>query len=72
LPSILPPTDADINKDGIHPDVESELSEEDRKNLQQERERVGTFQDPQFKKGFEILEKEITEGKKTPTNTAKQ
>jgi carboxyl-terminal processing protease len=52
--------------------VESELSEEDRKNLQQERDEVGTFKDPQFKKGFEILEKEITEGKKPPTNTAKQ
>jgi carboxyl-terminal processing protease len=68
----LTPKGRDINKDGIHPDVESELSEEDRKNLQQERDRVGTFQDPQFKKAFEILEKEITEGKKTPTNTAKQ
>ncbi|TRU97291.1 MAG: S41 family peptidase [Microcystis wesenbergii Mw_QC_S_20081001_S30D] len=68
----LTPDGRDINKDGIHPDVESELSDEDRKNLQEERERVGTFQDPQFKKGFEILEKEITEGKKTPANTAKQ
>jgi len=68
----LTPNGRDINKDGIHPDVESELSEEERKNLQEERDRVGTFQDPQFKKGFEILEKEITEGKKTPTNTAKQ
>jgi len=68
----LTPDGRDINKDGIHPDVESELSEEERKNLQQERDRVGTFQDPQFKKAFEILEKEITEGKKTPTNTAKQ
>jgi len=30
----LTPKGRDINKDGIHPDVESELSEEDRKNLQ--------------------------------------
>jgi carboxyl-terminal processing protease len=67
----LTPNGRDINKDGIHPDVEYGLSDEARKSLQQERAQVGTFADPQFKKGFEVLEKEITEGKKNAENTAK-
>jgi carboxyl-terminal processing protease len=67
----LTPNGRDINKDGIHPDVEFGLSDEDRKGLQQERDQVGTFADPQFKKGFEILEKEIVTGKKPNTSAAK-
>lgn len=67
----LTPSGRDINHDGIHPDVEYQLTDEARKSLQQERDRVGTLDDPQFKKGFEILEKEIASGKKPATSAAK-
>jgi carboxyl-terminal processing protease len=67
----LTPSGRDINKDGIHPDVESELTDDARKSLQQERDQVGTFADPQFKKGYEILQTEIVTGKKPTTRAAK-
>ncbi|MBR8829944.1 MAG: putative CtpA-like serine protease [Chroococcopsis gigantea SAG 12.99] len=55
----LTPSGKDINKDGIHPDVVYDLSDADRKALQQAQEKIGTFDDPQFAKGFEVLKPEI-------------
>ncbi len=55
----LTPDGRDINKHGIDPDIVIELSEDDRKALQQERNKIGTFGDPQFSKAFEALKQEI-------------
>jgi carboxyl-terminal processing protease len=57
----LTPDGRDINKDGIHPDVEVNLSETDRKKLQEDREKISTLEDPQYAKGFEILKNSISE-----------
>jgi carboxyl-terminal processing protease len=55
----LTPSGRDINKNGIEPDIVVELSEDDRKALQQAREKIGDFGDPQFDKAFEVLKQEI-------------
>jgi carboxyl-terminal processing protease len=51
----LTPNGRDINKEGITPNVETELSEEQREKLQKNRDQIGTDQDPQFAKAIEIL-----------------
>ncbi len=61
----LTPSGKDINKEGIHPNVEVELTEEDRKALQQSRDKIGTIEDPQFAKALEILQQEIAKGGST-------
>lgn len=55
----LTPSGRDINKHGIEPDVVYELSEQQRKALQQDRTQIGTQSDPQFAKALDILTKEI-------------
>lgn len=55
----LTPDGRDINKHGIDPDVVVELTDEQRKELQQNREKVGTLDDPQFAKAYEVLLREI-------------
>lgn len=55
----LTPSGRDINKAGIEPDVVLELTEAQRKELQQNRDEVGTKQDPQYAKALEILDREI-------------
>ena len=42
-----------------------ELTEEERKDLQQERDKIGDFGDPQFEKAYEQLEKEIAKSRGT-------
>ncbi|MGK7939710.1 MAG: carboxyl-terminal processing protease CtpC [Crocosphaera sp.] len=61
----LTPDGRDINKNGIEPDVVIELSEEERKALQQEREKIGAFGDPQFDKAYEVLKQEIAKSRGT-------
>jgi carboxyl-terminal processing protease len=51
----LTPDGRDINKDGIHPDIEVELTEQDRKVLQEDRDLIATPADPQYAKAFEVL-----------------
>lgn len=51
----LTPDGRDINKDGIHPDIEVELTEKDRKTLQEDRDLIATPADPQYSKAFEAL-----------------
>ncbi|MBW4666866.1 MAG: S41 family peptidase [Cyanomargarita calcarea GSE-NOS-MK-12-04C] len=54
------PNGRDINKHGIVPDVKVDLTDAQRKELWlNEREKLGTLQDPQFAKGVEILGKQI-------------
>ncbi|MDJ0732366.1 MAG: S41 family peptidase [Crocosphaera sp.] len=55
----LTPSGRDINKQGIEPDIVVELTEEQRKELQQERDKIGDFGDPQFDKAYDILKQEI-------------
>ena len=55
----LTPDGRDINKHGIDPDIVLELTEAQRKELQQEREKIGGFGDPQFDKAYEVLKQEI-------------
>ncbi|HEY9800271.1 MAG TPA: carboxyl-terminal processing protease CtpC [Leptolyngbyaceae cyanobacterium] len=63
----LTPSNRDINKHGIDPDVKLELSDAQRQDLWlRERDKLGTLQDPQFAKALEVLGKQIA-GKSTPT-----
>ncbi len=55
----LTPSGRDINKHGIKPDVVVELNDQQRKALQQDREKIGTMEDPQFAKAFEVLKQQI-------------
>jgi carboxyl-terminal processing protease len=64
----LTPNGRDINKHGIDPDVVYELSDQQRKELQKDRTQIGTFNDPQFVKAFDVLKQEIA--KKSPTPQA--
>lgn len=59
----LTPSGRDINKEGIPPDVEVPLTEDARKALQQDRNKIGTFDDPQFAKAFDVLKQEIAKYK---------
>lgn len=58
----LTPSGRDINQEGIAPDVMVELTEEQLKALQGDREQIGTLNDPQFAKGVEVLNQEILAG----------
>jgi carboxyl-terminal processing protease len=51
----LTPNGRDINKHGIDPDVVVELSEQQRKDLSQNNEKIGTPADPQFAKAAQVL-----------------
>lgn len=61
----LTPNGTDINKQGIQPDVVVELTDEQRKELQKSRDKIGTFADPQFVKSLEILKIELDSQKTT-------
>ncbi|MEL6158345.1 MAG: carboxyl-terminal processing protease CtpC [Cyanobacteria bacterium J06623_5] len=51
----LTPSGRDINKLGIEPDFVVELSDEQRDLLAQDRDKVGTLEDPQYAKAIEVL-----------------
>lgn len=55
----LTPDGRDINEHGIDPDVEVDLSEEQRELLAGDRELIGTEADPQFSQALTILSEEI-------------
>lgn len=62
----LTPSGRDINKQGIEPDVVVELSDEDRELLSEDRERIGTLQDPQYAKAQGLLQQVVrSEGRTT-------
>ncbi|MEL6602889.1 MAG: carboxyl-terminal processing protease CtpC [Cyanobacteria bacterium J06614_10] len=65
----LTPSGRDINKLGIEPDFIVELSDEQRDLLAQDREKVGTLEDPQYAKAIEVLSDEIR-AKRESANTA--
>ena len=68
----LTPDGRDINKEGIPPDVVIELSDEQRKRLQSDRNLVGTPEDPQFIKAIDILSGEIKAKDGAGTQTSKK
>ncbi|MBW4581624.1 MAG: PDZ domain-containing protein [Tildeniella nuda ZEHNDER 1965/U140] len=55
----LTPSGRDINKNGIEPDVEVKLSDEQRQTLSGDREKIGTSADLQYAKALEILTQRI-------------
>ena len=63
------PDGRDINHEGIKPDVQVELSEEQREELRKERTKIGTLDDPQYAKALEVLNQEIAAAQKTQATT---
>lgn len=57
----LTPSGRDINKEGIPPDIVIELTEEQRKELQKDRTKIGTPDDPQYVKALDVLNRVIVE-----------
>jgi carboxyl-terminal processing protease len=55
----LTPNGRDINKHGIDPDVAVQLSDDKRKELVGDRDKIGTLADPQYAKAVEILTQRI-------------
>lgn len=55
----LTPSGRDINKQGIAPDVEVDLTDEQREFLAEDRERIGTPEDPQYLQALDVLTQEI-------------
>ncbi|MGC1306237.1 MAG: carboxyl-terminal processing protease CtpC [Phormidesmis sp.] len=51
----LTPSGRDINKLGIEPDFVVELTEEQRDALTENRDKIGTSEDPQYSKALEVL-----------------
>ncbi|MBR8826910.1 MAG: PDZ domain-containing protein [Gomphosphaeria aponina SAG 52.96 = DSM 107014] len=59
----LTPDGRDINKEGIEPDVVLELTDAQMKELQGDRTKIGTKNDPQFALGLQVLNREIEQQK---------
>lgn len=55
----LTPNGTDIDKNGITPDHEVQLTDEQRETLSTNRDQIGTVDDPQYAKALEILIKEV-------------
>ncbi|MBP0001927.1 MAG: PDZ domain-containing protein [Cyanobacteria bacterium SID2] len=53
------PNGRDINQEGIPPDIEVELMEEDRESLRTDRTLIGTLDDPQYARAIDILQDRI-------------
>ena len=53
------PSGRDINHEGIVPDVEISLTDTEKETLRQNRDKIGTIEDPQYAKALDILTKEI-------------
>ncbi|TVP65915.1 MAG: S41 family peptidase [Leptolyngbya sp. LCM1.Bin17] len=51
----LTPSGRDIDKHGIDPDIAVELSDEERELLAEDRDRIGTSDDPQFSRALDTL-----------------
>ena len=64
------PSGKDINKQGIKPDVDVELSKEDIRLLMQERQRVATKNDPQYAQALVTLQGRIAAQNAAPTAIA--
>ncbi|AFY38112.1 C-terminal processing peptidase-2 [[Leptolyngbya] sp. PCC 7376] len=58
----LTPSGRDINKEGIAPDFIVELEEEVREELQDDRTKIGTMEDPQYSKAVDLLKQQLATG----------
>ncbi|MFP4319099.1 MAG: carboxyl-terminal processing protease CtpC [Phormidium sp.] len=56
----LTPDGTDIDKEGIPPDVEQEVSEEVREEMRMDRTLIGSQQDPQYVRALEVLQQQIS------------
>lgn len=67
----LTPSGRDINKHGIDPNVEVKLTDEQRKELSTNRDKIGTAADPQYSKALDVLNQQIKaqQSSKTPPKT---
>lgn len=65
----LTPSGRDINKLGIEPDYIVELSDEERDALADNRDKIGTMEDPQYSKAIEVLTDSIR-SQRNNANTA--
>lgn len=55
----LTPNGRDINQHGIDPDIQVEMTEEEQEFLSQNRDKIGTLEDPQYSQAIDILSQEI-------------
>jgi carboxyl-terminal processing protease len=53
------PNGRDINNEGIQPDFNVELTEQQREDLRKNRSKIGTPEDPQYAKALEVLLQEV-------------
>ena len=65
----LTPSGRDINKLGIEPDYVVELTDEQRDALTDDRDKIGTLEDPQYAKAIEVLSDSIR-SQRDSANTA--
>ncbi|MBD2257854.1 carboxyl-terminal processing protease CtpC [Pseudanabaena sp. FACHB-2040] len=65
----LTPSGRDINKHGIDPDVQVDLSDTDREALADNRDLIGTPEDPQYARGLEVLTDAIRAARGTNVGT---
>jgi len=61
----LTPSGRDINQMGIEPDIPVELSEEEQEALSENRDRIGTLEDPQYRRAQELLLQTVRAGQNT-------
>jgi carboxyl-terminal processing protease len=66
----LTPSGRDINKQGIAPDVELEMSEEDREKLANDRTLIGSEEDPQYVRALELLSEVVQASQQTASTPA--
>jgi carboxyl-terminal processing protease len=59
----LTPSGRDINKHGIDPDIVLKLTDEQRKALSGDRDKIGTPEDPQYAKAQEVLLQKIAQAR---------
>jgi carboxyl-terminal processing protease len=64
----LTPSGRDINKLGIEPDYVVELTDEEREALVEDRDKVGTLDDPQYAEAIEILSDEVRLHRQSASN----
>lgn len=55
----LTPSGRDINHEGIAPDIEVELTEAEQEVLLQDRDKIGTLEDPQYAQALDVLSQQI-------------
>jgi len=64
------PKGTDINHAGIAPDFTVELTDAQKQQLVRNRDQIGTLQDPQYAKGIEVLQKQISKRGGSPRPTS--